>query len=256
MGRFPAVGFFAFLLFSCGDTPPNGDNPQIGPSEKNESKREARKGFATREFASGRIFKKYLVFYPEGFGAPNRTFPVVLHLHNARFRGSDAEKLKETGLLKAAGENGQFVVVSPLCPEGRHWAEDPENIIGVLDEVLKDEAIDAKRAYLLGHSIGANGTWITGARFPEKFAAMVALANGADLSGKEAESLREMPIWAFHGANDDVVSLETHQKTADAVKAIGNSKVKFTILPEGDHSLRGIYEDGEIFRWMLEHRRE
>jgi len=58
-------------------------------------------------------------------------------------------------------------------PYGFNW-EDWGRIdaLEVLDRVMKSRSIDPQRIYLTGHSMGGHGTWILGALYPGRFAAI------------------------------------------------------------------------------------
>ena len=61
-----------------------------------------------------------------------------------------------------------------------------------------------------------------------------------------------MPIWAFHGGADPVVSLERDQACVDAVKANGNEDVKFTVYPGVGHNCWDMtYDNPELYDWFL-----
>ena len=51
--------------------------------------------------------------------------------------------------------------------------------------------------------MGGGGTWDAIARFPGRFAAAAPVCGGVDTT--LAAVIRAVPIWAFHGANDEVV---------------------------------------------------
>ena len=60
-------------------------------------------------------------------------------------------------------------------------------------------------------------------------------------------------MWAFHGANDDVVPLDASQKMVDAVREASGS-VRFTICPDAGHdSWTETYNNPEIYDWLLQH---
>jgi len=77
------------------------------------------------------------------------------------------------------------------------------------------------------------------------------------LAGRErAAALRELGVWAFHGAKDPVVPLEESERMVDAFKKAGVKEVKFTVYPEADHnSWTAAYNTPELYDWLLKHRR-
>ena len=64
--------------------------------------------------------------------------------------------------------------------------------------------------------------------------------------------LVEVPVWAFHGAKDDVIPLEAESIIVDALKACGG-KVQFTVFPDAGHDLvlQRVYTP-ELYTWLLE----
>ncbi len=60
-----------------------------------------------------------------------------------------------------------------------------------------------------------------------------------------------MPIWAFHGAKDDIVPLSESEAMVAAVKAAGGD-VRLSVYPETGHaSWVEAYEDPALYDWFL-----
>ena len=49
---------------------------------------------------------------------------------------------------------------------------------------------------------------------------------------EQADRIKDLPLWVFHGAEDSVVSLQHSQEMVSALKGLG-SHVRFTISPGG-----------------------
>ena len=199
----------------------------------------------------------YLLFLPEGYGGAQTRWPTLLFLHGAGERGSDLQVVKKHGPPKLIeqGNSLPFIVISPQCPANHWWVE--ENLQRLLWELQMSVAeiydVDRDRVYLTGISMGGFGTWMLAARRPECFAAAVPICGGGDPDW--AERLKEIPIRAFHGANDDVVPVEFSVRMVDAVRAAGGD-VELTIYPDAGHdSWTRTYESPEVFRWLLSHSR-
>lgn len=97
------------------------------------------------------------------------------------------------------------------------------------------------------------GGWRLATRYPELFAAIAPICGGGfpDL----ASELKDVPVWAFHGAEDDVVKLEVGQQMVDALRACGGN-VRFTVYPGVGHdSWTRTYDNPELYEWFLQHRR-
>ena len=132
-------------------------------------------------------------------------WPLVLFLHGAGERGSDVEEVARRGPpgLVAGGKAFPFVLVSPQCELHQRW--NPSVLLPLVDHVAQSYHIDPDRVYVTGYSMGGAGTWDLAVAAPERFAAIAPLARGGDES--QAERLMDLPIWAFHGAVDEVVPL-------------------------------------------------
>lgn len=198
---------------------------------------------------------KYHIYYPASYDAQaNKAWPLILFLHGAGERGDDLEKVKRQGLPKylIGKEDFPFVVAYPQCPSQSYWQMPILSIW--LTEVLEEVKADVSKIYLTGISMGGYGTWHWAAARPETFAAILPVCGGGE--PKKAHKLTEMPIWAFHGAKDDIVPVEETLDMAQAVKAAGGH-VKLTIYPNLKHdSWTETYNNPEIYDWFLQHQKE
>ena len=196
---------------------------------------------------------KYLLFLPEDFGATEKQWPLILFLHGMGQWGSDLEKVKEHGLPKIV--EGQrdfpFIVVSPQCPENEIWSNDV--LINLIDEVTCRNPVDMDRIYVTGLSMGGGGTWHLACEYPDRFAAIAPICGWG--SPEKACNLKNVPVWAFHGAKDKVIPIELSEQMVQAVKDCGGN-AQLTVYPEAGHdSWTETYNNQELYDWLLEHRR-
>lgn len=198
---------------------------------------------------------RYLLYLPPDYEAdPARKWPLLLFLHGAGERGDDLEKVKVHGPPKliAEGQHFPFIVVSPQCPEGEWWL--PAQLIDLVDDLSTRYRIDPDRLYLTGLSMGGYGTWATAIEYPDRFAALAPICGGGD--PEEAERIRHIPAWVFHGAKDPVVPIEQSQAMVQALQRLG-AEVRFTVYPEAFHdSWTETYANPELYEWLLQHRRK
>jgi predicted peptidase len=209
------------------------------------------------------VHLRYLLFLPKEYGKdPARKWPLMLFLHGAGERGDDLWKVTVHGPPKLArnDRNFPFILVCPQCPTGDHWHADA--LAALLDRVIETHAVDTHRVYLTGLSMGGYGTWHLGLTHPDRFAAIVPICGGGNTedvllaSPRHAEALRSLPVWAFHGAKDQVVNPEESKRMVKALKRFGCREVKLTIYPDANHnSWDATYNNPEVFRWMLDHSR-
>jgi len=207
---------------------------------------------------------KYLLFLPKDYTAKSSArWPLILFLHGVGERGSDVRKVAIHGPPHYVADHPEFpfILVSPQCPSGERWSN--ESLLALLDEITRAYAVDPRRIYLTGLSMGGYGAWELGLSYPEKFAALVPICGGGQLvtvmmsSRDKSQALKTLPVWVFHGAKDPVVPLEESQRMVDMLKKIGVKEVKFTIYPEtGHNSWTKTYDDPELYEWLLQHERK
>ena len=200
---------------------------------------------------------RYLIYLPEEYADPasaERSWPLILFLHGI---GESGDRI---GLVARYGppaevEKGRelpFVIVSPQNPKfGKRW--NPAELIAVLDEVVARYRIDEHRIYLTGTSMGGLATWSTAIAHPERFAALAPVCAFGDPS--EVERIAHIPVWAFHGGKDFIVSPRAGKEMVDAHRAAGGN-ARWTLEPEAGHAVWDVvYPRDDLYEWLLEHRR-
>jgi predicted peptidase len=227
---------------------------------------------------------QYLLHLPAGYTAgTERQWPLLVFLHGAGERGSDPWLVAKHGPPKLlhpqtpAPENEtpeaasrrqessrllatQFIVISPQCPANTRW--DDEAVSALIDEVAAKHAVDPRRIYLTGLSMGGFGTWSLAARDPGRFAAIVPVCGGGQridflLAARERKAaLQTLGVWVFHGAKDPTVPLEESERMVAALKQFGLTDLKFTVYPEARHdSWTEAYANPALYTWLLTHQR-
>lgn len=202
------------------------------------------------------VSSQFLLFLPEMYNDndKNKKWPLIIFLHGSGESGDDLEKLKDHGppQLVENKKDFPFIVVSPqarLTIDGF----DLDVLNTLLDEVLLQLPIDTDRIYLTGLSRGAFTCWRWAAQRPEQFAAIAPVCGWGD--PRRASNLKNMPIWAFHGAQDDVVKIQESQVMVDAIRACGGN-ISFTIYPDAKHDAwTETYANPELYAWLLRHKK-
>lgn len=198
---------------------------------------------------------EYLLFLPDGYSEQKQDLPLILFLHGAGERGSDLKKVKVHGPPKIVEKRKDFpfIVVSPQCPKDDWWTDKIEVLINLLDDIAARYNVDTERIYLTGLSMGGYGSWALAAEYPERFAAVAPICGGGNRI--MAFRLKDVPVWAFHGAKDPVVPLEQSEEMVNAIKAHGGD-AKLTVYPNASHdSWTETYNNEKLYEWFLEHRK-
>lgn len=225
---------------------------------------------------------KYRVYIPEKRDASQK-IPVMLYLHGSGARGDEnqGQLAGMAPLIAEYKERFNFAIVFPQCRRDTFWAgEMNEQAMAALDQTIKEVNGDETRIYLMGYSMGGYGTWQLSVAHPGKFAALVPIAGGIVPNGRVsdedmallaprvraaaesvdpyrafANELKNVPVWIFHGEADEVVRPEGSRKMAEALKAAGNTHVKYTEFAALGHDAIGktLREPG-LFEWLTQQR--
>lgn len=200
----------------------------------------------------------YLLYLPRQYGSTTTNWPLVLFLHGRGESDGPLSVVAKWGPPKIAarGEDLPFILASPQCPREDSWNRPSQQklLAALLDRLQSSFRVDARRVYLTGLSMGGYGSWRLAADQPNRFAAVVPICGGG--RPEDAERLKDLPIWVWHGTEDRAVPLQNSTKMVEAIKAAGGSKIRFTILEHVSHnSWEAAYATPEVFTWMLSQKR-
>ena len=121
---------------------------------------------------------------------------------------------------------------------------------------LEEEfSIDTNREYITGLSMGGECTWLPLIERPDRFAAAVPICGGdwiIDMKAKEiGEKFSKLPIWVFHGDEDEIVSVEVSRKFVKALRNAGGNP-KYTEYKGVNHDSWSLaYRDNELIDWFF-----
>jgi predicted peptidase len=197
---------------------------------------------------------KYLLFLPRGISDKTKPWPLMMFLHGSGERGDDIEKVKTHGPPKIVENDPDFpfILVSPQAERFSGWS--PDILNALLEDVCAQLPVDPDRIYLTGLSMGGFGTWDFAIKYPEHFAAIAPVCGGGD--PESACRLKNVPVWAFHGARDSTVPLSASSEMVDAMKECGGD-ARLTVYPDAGHdSWTETYANPELYAWFLRHTRK
>lgn len=214
----------------------------------------------------------YRVLFPVNYDRA-KSYPLVLFLHGSGERGNDNEKQLVHGaalfLDSLNRVNYPAIVLFPQCPNEDSWVKIEQKEPGIFNFVKtkaatqslglayemikyykKNEAVDAKRIYVSGLSLGGMGTYDLICRYSNTFAAAVPICGGVNL--ERLKSVRRLPIRIFHGTMDSAVSVEYSRDAYIELKANGSQAVEFKEYPGVGHdSWTNAFAEPDFLSWMF-----
>jgi hypothetical protein len=209
----------------------------------------------------------FLEYLPDGYNSNSNKYPIVIFLHGIGEKGttstdpatllSSVLKVANVGLAKNVkyGKKYPFIMISPQLKSSYGlWPAD--YVMDVYNYVKRYLRIDERRVYITGLSLGGYGTWTTLAAYPQVFAASVPICSGGNVISKAcAIAAENIPLWAFHGTADNVVSYTVTTKMIDAVNACTpkpNPLAKYTLFSGLSHYIWDkVYNETNALDWML-----
>jgi len=200
----------------------------------------------------------YIDYLPQDYDTDTlKKWPLIIFLHGGSARGMDTLDLYDYGPFDQIyrGRDFPFIIVAPQCPKHIRWST--ENWFdNFYNDVITRYRIDTNRIYLTGASLGGSGTWFLAIKYPDKFAAIAPMSGFTrhmDYITDNIVNLKNIPIWAFHGAIDTVVPVEETDYIIDKLRRI-NQQVEFTRDESVGHWMHNlIYPGTELYDWFLKH---
>jgi predicted peptidase len=213
-----------------------------------------------RTITEGTITKtescRYLLLLPKGYGKKQQNWVMIIFLHGAGKRPDNLKKIWTPipPNIPEVKKNFQFIVVYPQCPKdnkgnSRGWSN--KLLFDLVNDITSRHYVDKKRIYVTGLSMGGTGAWDMACTYPDLFAAIAPVCGWTQ--PEKACGMKNVPVWAFHGAKDPVVPLEESKEMVEAVKACGGN-TRLTIYPNAGHNAwTQTYYNKELYQWFLKH---
>jgi predicted peptidase len=196
---------------------------------------------------------RYLLYLPKAYDSKEK-WPLLLFLHGRGESDGPLSIVKKWGppRLIDRGENFPYIVVSPQCPPNpESWPQPGQQalLVALLDHITNSCKVDQDRVYLTGLSMGGYGSWRLAADHPERFAAVVPICGAGKPA--DAEKLKFLPIWVWHGTEDPAVPFQRSVEMVEAIKQAGSTTIRFTTLEGvGHNSWEAAYATPELYQWL------
>ena len=209
----------------------------------------------------------YRVYVPKSYAA-SKAMPLVIALHGL---GANEDSFFDSysQLPPQLAEKHGFLMAAPLgfrrdCFYGssimgagdaasrRRGEHSEKDVLEVLRLMKAAYNVDESRIYLMGHSMGAIGTWALGAKYPETWAALVAFSGVGAAS--LADNMKALPHFVVHGDNDNTVNVSGSRNMVAALKKL-NANVTYIEVPGGSHTDVVVPNLPQAFAFMAAQRK-
>jgi predicted peptidase len=218
--------------------------------------------------------KGYYQALPASYDSTDKKYPLILFMHGIGELGNgttDLKNMTRTGLPRlilkkqfpadfvADGKHYSFIVISPQFVK---WPSN-DDVKAVLDYSVRHYRVDASRIYITGLSMGGGVTWNYSSQYGNTVAASAPICGGSYPDDKRALSIASfnLPVWAFHNADDPIVNVSFSQNYIAKINAHSPLvPAKLTVWATGGHdSWTKAYDPGykengmNMYEWMLQY---
>ena len=169
----------------------------------------------------------------------SKRYPVIVSLHGGGGRGTDNRKqLRVWNEALAEERRRTEFPCYVLAPQADHlW--DAAHLQKIKDIIAELPSVDMSRIYVLGHSMGGHGINVLLQIDNDYFAAAAPSAGTGrrqDEDFIDADLIKDIPIWAFHGDRDNVCPIGPELKLFAEMKEL-RGNMKLTIWAGDGHGV-------------------
>lgn len=220
----------------------------------------------------------YQIMFPRNYD-PNGSYPLVVFLHGAGERGSNNTSQMAYGPKTFGSYDARTdypaIVIFPQCPSDIMWSrrakydqngqlifefpveQNPNSAMELVIELVRttmaNEAVDDKRIYVSGLSMGGIGVFEFCYYAPDLPAAAISLAGGHDSSFVSSYGTN-IDFRLYHGANDNVVPPRYSQEMHAGFQKNGFQSEYFE-APGRGHEWNYVLNDPDYIQWMFSRSR-
>jgi predicted esterase len=207
----------------------------------------------------------YRVYVPTKYTGAAPT-PLVSALHGL---GGSEDSMFDAYAKQpvALAEQHGFLMTAPLGyrPDGfygagagttndaavrRRTALSEQDVLEVVRLMKIHYRVDERRVYLIGHSMGAIGTWHLASKYPDMWAAIGPFSGTG--SPALAEAMKAIPQIVVHGDADPTVSVDGSRAMVAALKKLG-AEVIYVEVPGGNHTDVVVPNLAKVFEFLAAH---
>jgi predicted peptidase len=148
--------------------------------------------------------------------------PLILALHFGGDPRGAGHAMLQILIQPALGDLGAVIVAPDSVGGGWSTPGNERAVNALLEKAEKSYVIDEKKVIVTGFSMGGQGTWYWGDKYPDRFSAAVPLAGTPTASA----ATWRIPVFAVHSRDDQVQPIgPTEQRIAELKKRGVNAQI-------------------------------
>jgi predicted peptidase len=213
---------------------------------------------------------------PDATGGTVSPRPLIVFLHGGGAAGTDNVRQLNQDIAELAYEaerRGAFLY-APQAPLNWRPTVITDHVMTMVDRALAEYEVDPTCLYLTGYSSGGGGTWNMLSRYPNQFAAAVAVAPVSAEPDFAPANLVGQPIAVFHARNDSIAPVTTTRQiindilvaanqplpsypaatAPDFMHSVADLDLNYIEPASGGHSvLFSVYNQPRLYAWLFGH---
>lgn len=267
-----ATLMWSFVLLASAASAQNATPVPLQPNPKAPLYQRTGEQYRVYDFPGTGESIPYRLFVPSRW-TPGARLPLLVTL---RAGTSVDNSYREPNSLVAHAEKRGYLVVTPMgyrplrqpyygspyriarpnaaAPADGWTAQENEraeqDVMNVIDLVSQEYGVDPARVFLHGQNPSGSGALHLGAKYPDRFAALVISSGPIELESYPFDRIKgKMGLLVIHGDQDTTNPIEASKAMADAAKAAGVNAVYATV-PGGTHLAAYLTYASEIFDFL------
>lgn len=215
----------------------------------------------------------YLVYVPKHRAAP-KAAPLIVFLHGyTPYLDKIEWDMMPASLFNLAEREGFLIAAAFARGNTDFQGVGEDDVLKVIGLVKKQFAVDERRIFLAGISMGGSGVWTIAAHHPHIFAGAVPVSGRndylfwhryedtpphadlfcmGDFAYEIAENFRNLPVFCIHGGADSLVETEQSRRMVKKLEGLGFD-VTYKEIKGADHWIwEEAFAQPELEDWLAE----
>ncbi len=217
--------------------------------------------FEEKKIKTSQLELNYILYTPAD---ATENMPLIVYLHGGSGKGNDLSLLYSVDGFpqyvkeEKLGDIGAYVIMPQLPKDKKGWTDISASLRELIGKTISDYKTDAARVSLTGHSMGGTGTWGIALAYPEVFSCIAPMSGSLKTTDENVALLKDVPVWAFVGSADTIVSPQYSIDFVNALKSAGGDAT-LTTFDGADHfsvpSLAYLSDEYNVVSWLTSHRK-